>query len=135
VTTGNLTNGQVLPSYLPDANISVLLDPANPGNITFVGATNETDPAAAAAAPNTNAAATLFADIPVIGHPDILMNVVDKVLVPPEAAFNATVEALFVSDLEELAAEQEGDDAEDPADADSEGDDGGAPADADSDGV
>jgi hypothetical protein len=55
VTAGNLTNGQVLTTGLPTASLTVRLDPANAGNITFVGAANETDPAA----PNTNVASIL----------------------------------------------------------------------------
>jgi hypothetical protein len=79
VTAGNLTNDQVLPTILPTANITVRLDPANATNITFVGAANETDPAA----PNTNVASMLVKDIPVVGYPNILLDVVDKVLIPP----------------------------------------------------
>jgi hypothetical protein len=79
----NFTNGKILPTELqtPDAvNITVA---STPSNITFVadGAANVTDLTASNA---TNA--TILAnhtDIPVLGRPDILMNVVDRVLVPP----------------------------------------------------
>ena len=73
---------------------------STPSNITFVadGAANVTDVTASNA---TNA--TILAnhtDIRVLGRPDILMNVVDRVLVPPEAVFNQSVQALATSDLE-----------------------------------
>jgi hypothetical protein len=94
----DLTNGQTLPIALPGAgNLTVLRNPANPfGNITFVGAANKTD----AAANDTNAASILVEDIAVIGRPDVLMDVADNVLVPPEAVFNRTAEAFAVDDLE-----------------------------------
>jgi hypothetical protein len=104
VTAGTLTNGLTLPTNLPGAgNITVRHGPPSPSNISFVGAVNETDPTAVN--DNTNVAAILMSDIPVVGHPDVFMDVVDKVLVPPVAVFNQTLQALAKADIEK-AVEQ-----------------------------
>lgn len=98
VTAGTLTNGRTLPTYLPDAGgITVRHGPPSPSNISFVGAPNETDPTAVNN--NTNVAAILMSDIPVLGRPNIFMDVVDKVLLPPEAVFNGTLQALAKADV------------------------------------
>jgi hypothetical protein len=105
----NFTNGRTLPtehqSGMPDAvNITVA---STPSNITFIGAANVN----VTNGTHINASnATILSnhtDIPFIGRPDILMNVIDKVLVPPEAVFNQTLQALAKADLE-TAAEQSG---------------------------
>jgi hypothetical protein len=99
VPTANLSNGQTLPTNLTGGNITIIRNPQNPGNITFAGAANKPD----TAANNTNIAAILVKDIPVVGHPAILMDVVDKVLVPPETVFNATDRASSKADIEKAA--------------------------------
>jgi hypothetical protein len=104
VTAGTLTNGRTLPTYLPDAgDITVRHGPPSPSNISFVGAVNETDPTAVNN--NTNVAAILMSDIPVEGYPDCFMDVVDRVLTPPVAVFNQTLQALAKADIEK-AVEQ-----------------------------
>jgi hypothetical protein len=93
VKVADLKDGQNLPSFLPGAEIGVGAPPQAP-HVTFHGAVNESNPTGA------NTSATLVSgaqDIPVVGHPDIFLDVVDSVLYPPEAVYNQTLAAIVAA--------------------------------------
>jgi hypothetical protein len=105
----NFTSGRTLPTELqsgiPEAvNITVA---STPINITFIGAANVNVTNGTAINASNATILANHTDVSFLGRPDILMDVVDKVLVPPEAVFNQTLQALAKADLE-TAAEQSG---------------------------